>query len=73
MARKSRKKPLQNELVGLDMVPLTDTVPQIPTAAYGRLSVEEEADGQSRENQIALLQDYIGRQEGHSQILCKVQ
>ena len=63
MARKSRKKPLQNELVGLDMVPLTDTVPQIPTAAYGRLSVEEEADGQSRENQIALLQDYIGRQD----------
>ena len=63
MARKSRKKPLQNEFVSLDMVALTDTVPQIPTAAYGRLSVEEEADGQSRENQIALLQDYIGRQD----------
>ena len=63
MARKSRKKPLsQNEMIGLAAVPFTDAVPKIPTAAYGRLSVEEEVNGQSRENQIALLQDYIEHQ-----------
>lgn len=63
MARKSRKQTFsETEAVSLDAVPFINTVPQIPTAAYGRLSVEEEADGQSRENQIALLQDFIEHQ-----------
>ena len=49
MARKSRKKFVSEQKVETEQrIPFSVMIDKIPTASYGRLSVEEEADGQSR-------------------------
>ncbi len=62
MARKSRKKTTAIN-TELKFSEFQDTMFKEPTAAYGRLSVEEEANGHSMENQITLLQNYIKEQD----------
>ena len=45
---------------GFSAVPELDEE-KIPTAIYGRLSVEDDEDNESMETQIALVQDFINR------------
>ena len=57
MARKSRKNLLQPEQATVSVqFPELDEE-KIPTAIYGRLSVEDDEDNESMETQIALVQD----------------
>ena len=63
MARKSRKNQAAGTKPIRETLPASEIVEKIPTAAYGRLSSEEEAGGQSMDNQIALIHDYINRQD----------
>lgn len=61
MARKSRKNLLQPEQATVSVkFPELDEE-KIPTAIYGRLSVEDDEDNESMETQIALVQDFINR------------
>ena len=61
MARKSRKNLPQPEQAVISMqFPELDEG-KIPTAIYGRLSVEDNEDNESMETQIALVQDFINR------------
>lgn len=61
MARKSRKNLPQPEqaMVSVQFPELDEE--KIPTAIYGRLSVEDDEDNESMETQIALVQDFINR------------
>ena len=61
MARKSRKNLPQPEqaMVSVQFPELDQE--KIPTAIYGRLSVEDDEDNESMETQIALVQDFINR------------
>lgn len=61
MARKSRKNLPQPEQATVSVqFPELDEE-KIPTAIYGRLSVEDDEDNESMETQIALVQDFINR------------
>lgn len=61
MARKSRKNLPQPEQATVSVqFPELDEE-KIPTAIYGRLSVEDGEDNESMETQIALVQDFINR------------
>mgnify|MGYP002538490538 CR=1 FL=1 len=61
MARKSRKNLLQPKQATVSVqFPELDEE-KIPTAIYGRLSVEDDEDNESMETQIALVQDFINR------------
>lgn len=60
MARKSRKMSVQN--VGADIIkaPVAEAlIEKIPTAIYGRLSVEDGDSAERMENQIDLVRNYI--------------
>lgn len=58
---KSRKNLLQPEQATVSVqFPELDEE-KIPTAIYGRLSVEDDEDNESMETQIALVQDFINR------------
>ena len=61
MARKSRKNLPQPEqaVISVQFPELDEG--KIPTAIYGRLSVEDNEDNESMETQIALVQDFINR------------
>ena len=61
MARKSRKNLPQPEqaMVSVQFPELDEE--KIPTAIYGRLSVEDDEDNESMETQIALVQNFINR------------
>ena len=61
MARKSRKNLPQPEqaVISVQFPELDEG--KIPTAIYGRLSVEDDEDNESMETQIALVQDFINR------------
>lgn len=61
MARKNRKNLPQPEQATVSVqFPELDEE-KIPTAIYGRLSVEDDEDNESMETQIALVQDFINR------------
>ena len=61
MARKSRKNlPQPEQATASVQFPELDEE-KIPTAIYGRLSVEDDEDNESMETQIALVQDFINR------------
>ena len=62
MARKSRKNPIQTEQqIESICLPFVESVEKIPTAIYGRLSVEDDDSNESMETQIALVQDFINK------------
>lgn len=60
MARKSRKTLIQAEQKSEAVhLPFVEGIEKIPTAIYGRLSVEDGDGDESMETQISLVQDFI--------------
>lgn len=63
MARKSRKQAAQTEAEVKTSLPLIEIDEKLPTAIYGRLSAEDTDDHDSMETQIALVQDFVDRND----------